>query len=75
MEHQKLAEEFWRNLARFGQDEAYQEYIAELARIIEPGVQWDIKGGALTPPSCLINHLLVFLFIVVLILIFCFTWI
>ena len=43
MKHKKEVDEYFRNLARYEQDEAYQEYIAELARIIEPGVQGDIK--------------------------------
>ena len=30
MKYKKHAEEFQRNLARFEQDEAYQEYIADL---------------------------------------------
>ncbi len=45
MKHKKLVDEYFRNLARYEQDEAYQEYIGELARIIEPGVQRDIKRG------------------------------
>jgi len=43
MKHKKEVDEYFRNLARYEQDKAYQEYIDELARIIEPGVQKDIK--------------------------------
>lgn len=43
MKYQKYADQFWQNLALFEKDKAYQEYIAELARIIEPGVQRDIR--------------------------------
>jgi len=43
MKHKKLVDEYFSNLARFEQDEAYQAYIEELTRIIEPGVQRDIK--------------------------------
>ena len=43
MEHQKLAEEFWQNLARFEKDNVYQEYIELLSRLIESGVKRDIK--------------------------------
>jgi len=43
MKHKKEVDEYFRNPARYEQDEAHQEYIAELAWIIEPGVQRDIK--------------------------------
>ena len=43
MKHNKEVDEYFRNLARFEQDEAYLEYIGVLARIIEPRVNRDIK--------------------------------
>ena len=38
MKHKKEVDELFRKLALYEQDEAYQEYISVLARIIEPGV-------------------------------------
>jgi hypothetical protein len=51
VKYQKYVEKFWQNLARFEEDKAYQEYIAELSKIIELWVQRDIRQAGNHPPD------------------------
>ena len=45
MKHTNEVDELFRLIDLYEKYEAYQEYLAILSRIIEPGVQRDIKSG------------------------------